>query len=170
MKKVYYDVCEGNECAAIFSSKIKAVPAGTTLYPMSARDKNSEYQRYADVYDLKFIFDDDIPQISFYTVPQVDIFAKDSVGGLFGTVGQITDIHDVAPICYINSSLESFSVANSLKIFLQMLASGCDWKTTCSLIMKLYFSNQEQKQSVVLNLQIYVGVRMVIANPTLRTN
>lgn len=130
MKKVYYDVCESNGCVAIFPSEIKAVPAGTTLCPMSARDKNVEYQRYADMYDLRFIFDDDIPQISFYTVPQVDIFAKDSVGGLFGTVGQTTDIHDVAPICYINSSRECFLVANSLKTFLQILASGCDWKTT----------------------------------------
>lgn len=52
---------------------------GTTLYPMSVKDKNTEYQRYADTYDLKFIFDDDIPQIDFYTVPRVDIFAKDSL-------------------------------------------------------------------------------------------
>lgn len=41
---------------------------------------------------MRFIFDDDIPQIDFYTV----LFAKDSFGGLFGTVGQTTDIHDTA--------------------------------------------------------------------------
>lgn len=80
--------------------------------------------------NLRFIFDDDIPQISFYTVPQVDIFAKASVGGLFGTVGQTTDMYGTAPICYINNSKECFSVADSPKAFLQMLASGYDWKST----------------------------------------
>ena len=93
---------------------------------MSTGEKNAECQRYADIYDWRFIFDDDIPQISFYTVPQVDIFAKDSFEKLFGTVGQTTDIHDTASTCYINSSQECFSVADSLKA----LASGCGWKST----------------------------------------
>lgn len=67
MKKVYYDVCGANGCAAIFPKEIEVIPAGTTLYSMNVKNKNMEYQKYADVYDLRFIFDDDIPQISFYT-------------------------------------------------------------------------------------------------------
>lgn len=51
VKKVYYDVRESNGCVAIFSSAIGAVPGGTTLSPLSAGEKNAEYQRYADIYD-----------------------------------------------------------------------------------------------------------------------
>jgi hypothetical protein len=130
MKKVYLDQCENEGRMAIIVKDVEAVPAGTTIYSMRARDRNATYQEYADAYDLRFIFDDDLPEVNFYAVPQVDIFAKDSVGGLFGTVGQTTDINDAAPICYINNSKECFSVADSLKAFLQMLASGCDWKAT----------------------------------------
>ena len=126
---VYYDMCESNGCAAILPREIEVVPAGTTLCSMSARAKNAEYQKYADIYDLRFIFDDDIPQISFYTVPHVDIFARDSLGGLFGTIGQTTGIAVVAPICYISDSNECFLIANSLREFLQMLESGHDWRT-----------------------------------------
>ncbi len=132
MKKLYWDVSESEGCIGYIGVSAKdteVVSAGTTLYPMSVKDKNTEYQRYADTYDLKFIFDDDIPQIGFYTVPRVGIFAKDSLGGLFGTIGKTTDIDDAAPICYINKSKESFSIADSLKVFLKMLASEYDWRT-----------------------------------------
>ena len=108
---VYYDMCESNGYALIFPREIEVVPAGTTLYAMSRRNMNAEYQRYADIYDLKFIFDDDIPQISFFTVPYVDVFARDSTGGLFGTIGETTGI-------------------SAVKDFLQMLESGRDWRTT----------------------------------------
>lgn len=130
MKKVYCDMLESKGCIAVFAKDVEVVPAGATLYSMSVKDKNAEYQKYADIYDLRFIFDDDIPQIDFYTVPRVDIFAKDSLGGLFGTFGQTTDIDNVAPICYINKSNRCFLIANSLKVFLQMLASECDWRTS----------------------------------------
>jgi hypothetical protein len=123
-------MCESNGCALIFPREIEVVPAGTTLNSMSARAKNAEYQRYADIYDLKFIFDDDIPQIGFFTVPYVDVFARDSTGGLFGTIGETTSISAVAPICYISDSKECFLIADSLKDFLQMLESGRDWRTT----------------------------------------
>lgn len=128
MKKVYWDMGESNGRLAMITRDVEIIPAGTTLYSMRAKDKNAKYQEYAEIYDLRFIFDDDLPQVNFYTIPQVDIFAKDSAGGYFGTVGQTTDINDVAPICYINHNKKCFSIANSLKTFLQMLASGYDWK------------------------------------------
>jgi len=129
MEKAYYDMCESNGCAAIFPREIELVPAGTTLNIMRAKARNAEYQKYEDIYDLRFIFDDDIPQISFYTVPHVDIFARDSMGGLFGTVGEATGISVASPICYISNSGDCFLIANSLRDFLQMLESGHDWRT-----------------------------------------
>ncbi|SHO53125.1 hypothetical protein [Anaerocolumna xylanovorans] len=58
-----------------------------------------------------------------------DIFAKDSLGGLFGTIGQTTGMDDAAPICYINEKKECFLIANSLRIFLRMVTSECEWRT-----------------------------------------
>lgn len=129
MKKIYWDVSEREGCIGVLGKDIELIPAGVTLYPLSVRNKNAEYQKYANSYDLRFIFDDDIPQIDFYTVPRVDVFAQDSLGGLFGTIGQITDIDDVAPICYINKNKECFMLANNLRAFLQRLASECEWRT-----------------------------------------
>ncbi len=80
MKKVYWDMLENKECIAVFAADTEVVPAGATLYSMSVKEKNAEYQKYADAYDLRFIFDDDIPLIDFYPVPRVDIFAQDSLG------------------------------------------------------------------------------------------
>ena len=51
-------------------------------------------------------------KLSFYTVPQVDVFATDSEGGLIGTVGSFTDLQSDLPICYINKNKECFLVAN----------------------------------------------------------
>jgi len=129
MKKIYLDRLEIRGGIGIYAADAELIPAGTTLYSMSVKHKNAEYKKYADTYDLKFIFDDDIPKIGFYTVPHVDIFAQDSLGGLFGTIGQITDIESDCPICYIDKNKNCFFVADSLKAFLDLLASEEDWKT-----------------------------------------
>lgn len=79
MKKLYWDVSESEGCIGYIGVSAKdteVVSAGTTLYLMSVKDKNTEYQRYADTYDLKFIFDDDIPQIGFIRFPELVFLQK----------------------------------------------------------------------------------------------
>ena len=93
---------------------------------MHSNEKNETYQQYADDYDIHFIFDDDIPKLSLYTVPQVDVFAIDSEGGLIGTVGSFTDLQGDLPICYINKNKECFLIANSGKEFLETTSN---WKS-----------------------------------------
>ncbi|WP_324825604.1 hypothetical protein [Sinanaerobacter sp. ZZT-01] len=129
MKRIYLDRLENRGGIGIYGVDAELIPAGTTLYSMSAKDKNAEYKRYADTYDLRFIFDDNIPEIDFYTVPHIDIFAQDSLGGLFGTIGQITDMESDSPICYIDKNKNCFFVADNLKAFLGLLPSEEDWKT-----------------------------------------
>ena len=65
MKKLYFDATEKNECIAIFSPQAEIVSAGTTVYAMPIKDWNEEYQRYADEYDIHFIFDNALPHIDF---------------------------------------------------------------------------------------------------------
>ena len=125
MRKVYLDKIEIKNCVGVFVPDAKVIPTGTTIYSMSIKDKNEEYQKYADDYDIHFIFNDDIPSLTFYTVPQVDILARDSEGGFIGTVGQQSDLESDAPICYINNQQECFLIAKTGKEFLKIADS---WK------------------------------------------
>lgn len=119
MKKLYLDQTEANECMSIFIKGAEIIPAGTTIYSMSVKDKNAEYDRYADEYDIHFIFDDDIPHIDFYTIPQVDIMATDSQGGFLGTIGQTTDFKSDAQICYIDNDRNCYLIAENGQDFLK---------------------------------------------------
>ena len=127
MNKVYLDVTKRENCPAICIGikDTEVITSGSTVYHMDSNDKNETYQQYADEYDIHFIFDDDIIKLSFYTVPQVDVFATDRVGGLIGTVGSFTDLQRDLPICYINKNKECFLIANSGKEFLEISKS---WK------------------------------------------
>ena len=127
MNKLYLDVSKRENYPAI-SIGIKdteVITSGSTVYHMDSNDKNETYQQYADEYDIHFIFDDSIPKVSFYTVPQVDVFATDREGGLIGTVGSMTDLQSNLPICYINKNRECFLIATSGKEFLE---TTTNWK------------------------------------------
>ena len=126
MRKIYLDKTGLSGAAiSIYISDAEVIPAGTTFYSMDVGSKNEEYQRYADVYDIHFIFDDDVPEPGFYAVPQVDILARDSEGGFIGTIGQESYLDSDAPICYINNSQECFLIAKSGKEFINKADS---WK------------------------------------------
>ena len=121
MNKVYLDVTKRENCPdiCVFIKDTEVIKSGSSVYHMSLNEKNETYQQYADEYDIHFIFDDDIPKLSFYTVPQVDIFATDSEGGLIGTIGSFTDLQSNLPICYIDKNKKCFLIANSGKQFLE---------------------------------------------------
>ncbi len=119
MNKVYLDMTERANCPAICIEDTEVIISGSTVYHMNSSDKNKTYQQYADEYDIHFIFNDNIPKLSFYTVPLVDVFATDSEGGFIGTVGSMTDLQRDLPICYIDKNKECFLIANNGKEFLE---------------------------------------------------
>lgn len=127
MIKKYFDITESNGAAILFIGikDTEIILAGTTINSMSTSEKNDEYQRYADDYDIQFIFDDCVPQLKFYTVPLVDIIAKDSEGGFIGSLGLQFDLEGDAPICYINRDLKCFIVYDNAINFLKNVES---WK------------------------------------------
>ena len=126
MKKLYLDRTEDSGCTGVFVKDAEIIPAGTTIYLMPVSDKNSEYQRYADEYDIHFIFDDDVPCVHFYTVPHIDIMALDSSGGYIGTLGQCCDLESDAPICYIDRERKCYLIAENGADFTEHVS---DWKT-----------------------------------------
>ncbi len=143
MRKIYLDKTElSGGCISLYVSDAEIIPAGTTVYSMNIGSKNEEYQRYADTYDIHFIFDDDVPELDFYTVPQVDILAKDSEGGFIGTIGQESDLDSDAPICYINNRKECFIIAKSGKEFINKAAS---WKCNMEPYSDITFYNSKSE-------------------------
>ena len=136
MRNIYIDRTEFTGAISVFSKDTEIISAGTTIYYMSVGDRNEEYQRYANDYDIQFIFDDYIPHLEFYTVPQVDIMAKDSRGGFIGTIGQSCDLESNAPICYINKDLECFIIAENGADFLSNIES---WQNNLKPYNKIIF-------------------------------
>lgn len=99
--------------------------AGTTIYSMPCNTKNDKYEKYAKEYDIHFIFSDIIPHINFYTIPQVDIMATDSLGGFIGTIGRQSDLESDAPICYIDKDKTCYLIASNGAEF---LAKVSEWR------------------------------------------
>ncbi|WP_196796839.1 MULTISPECIES: hypothetical protein [unclassified Sporosarcina] len=117
MRKVYLDRTELTGAITVFLKETEIISAGTTIYSMSVYDRNEEYQKYANDY---------IPHLEFYTVPHVDIMAKDSKGGFIGTVGQQCDLESDAPLCYINKDLECLLISENGEGFLSNIESWQD--------------------------------------------
>lgn len=125
MKKVYLDTTQANMCISVFVNDAEVVLAGTPVNAMPVKHKGYEYQRYADEYDINFIFEDNVPKIDFYTIPMVDIFAIDSVGGYIGSIGKPTDLEANIPICYIDSEKKCYLIATNGNDF---LCKAHQWK------------------------------------------
>ncbi len=150
MENIYFDRTENKGALGIFSKDAKLIPAGTTVYVMSVKENNAEYQRYEKEHDIKFIFDDNIPYMDFYAVPHIDIFAGDSLGGWFGTVEQITDFDVEAPICYIDLQKNCFLISECLSLFWDSMKAGSDWKADMQPLqdIKFYASKEEAQKKL----------------------
>lgn len=126
MKKVFVDRTENTECISLFSNNAEIINAGTTITSMPQSDYNDEYKRFADEYDVRFVFDNSVPMVDFYAVPQFDIMAMDSEAGYIGTIGNSSDLGSNYPIGYIDKDRNCFLIASCGKEFLENVAN---WKT-----------------------------------------
>ena len=126
MRKVYLDRTAFSGAIGFNLEDTEIISAGTTVNSMGVHDRNEEYQTYANDYDIQFIFDDDIPHLEFFTVPHVDIMAKDSKGGFAGIVYQECDSESDAPICYINRDLECFVISENVEDFMSNIGTWQD--------------------------------------------
>ncbi len=152
LKKVYMDRTENNECISLFSHDLEIVCAGTTITSMPQSDYCEEYKRFADEYDIKFIFDNYVPTVDFYTVPQFDICAMDSEGGYIGTIGNSSDFELDYPIGYIDKSRNCFIIASCGKEFLENVAN---WKARKQSYNDIsFFESKEDAQNKLEFIEI----------------
>lgn len=141
METMYLDRTD-KSCICVFMKDVEIIPAGTTVYSMSVKDKNDEYDFFADKYDIHFIFDDCIPAIDFYSIPYIDILATDSLGGFLGTLGEISDLYSDAQICYIDSNKNCFVIAPN---FRDLLNSPGGWREKARLCEEIVlFESKEE--------------------------
>ena len=119
MKELFFDAEKNTSAIGFVQKDVKVLQAGTTVYSMPVEEKNEEYQRFADEYDIHFIFDDVPVMVDFYAVPRIDIFATDRYGGYIGTVGGLTDSESNFPICYIDKERNVFQLACNFTDFLE---------------------------------------------------
>jgi len=138
MKKVYLDTTKFNNCPGVLVKEADVVWAGASVNAMSINLKNNEYDRFAREYDIHFVFKDNIPLIDFYTVPMVEIFAVDSLGGYFVSVGGSTDFQKKIPICYIDVNKNSYLIAENGKSFLNKVH---EWKNNLIPYKEIEFFN-----------------------------
>lgn len=124
MRKVYLD-CTAGEAISVYIRDTEVIPAGTTIYSISSRCRNAEYDRWGQEYGISFIFDDMQVEVPFFAVPWVDIFAVDNQGGYLGTVGEMTDMEGDAPVCYFKEG-KCYLIAESGPDFMEKAA---DWRS-----------------------------------------
>ncbi|MBU9737562.1 hypothetical protein [Diplocloster agilis] len=159
MQKIYLDMMEQTDCIGIYKKDTKVIPAGTTIYSMPSKDKNAEYQKFADEYDIHFIFEDNLPDIDFYTIPRIDIMAADSHGGYIGTIGETCDLESDAPICYIDKNKTCHLIAENGKTFLKTVHS---WKTQlkpCEGIEFFPSKEEAKKRHEFLDINIEAAIK-----------
>lgn len=145
-KKVYLDRT-GGEAVSVFLQDAEVIPAGTTIYSMPVKAQNAEYDRWAEAYDIHFIFDDRKPETPFYAVPWMDIFAVDSRGGYIGTLGQLTDMAGDAPVCYVDRDGHCWRIAENGPDFVQEAAH---WRSLLQeeQEVRLYASREQAGQEL----------------------
>lgn len=129
--------------------------AGKFVLPMPISDR-AEISLFSDEYDVCFIFDDNIPNLQFYPVPQLFIFAIDSFGGCFASTNIEMNIEKTAPIYYIEKNFKAHYLSPSLKKFLELVVFNPLWKKELNLPGKINLNISKQRQEYLiskLNLQ-----------------
>ena len=122
MEIVYYDIEEfENESFsnAFVLKNMKPIPAGTSIFSMPDTIKNGKWKSFADKYDIHFIFDNAIPEVKFYAVPQFHIIATDSNGGLIGIIGGKDSLNTHLPIGYVSPERKCYLISPSGNSFLE---------------------------------------------------
>ncbi|MCI8386959.1 MAG: hypothetical protein HFE63_00635 [Clostridiales bacterium] len=136
------------ECVGYISSKYELIPAGTTIYSMPisiSKRESDEYERCAKSYGIRFIFDDCIPNVDFYTIPRVDIAAT-ADGGFIGMIGGTFDSTSSNMICYIDRDMRVFNICRADRF----ISAASHWRellSPCSDV-KIFASKTDAAKEV----------------------
>lgn len=128
MEKYIIDWEEGaaEKCAVIIKEDgklINAVPSGVIV--INTPDDNPIYSALELDFNIKFCRDMKREELPFYTVPMLAVFASDSYGNVFGTLGGLGDLaDDDYPVAMVTKDNRIFTVADCLRDFLSLAVCG----------------------------------------------
>lgn len=125
---IYVDLKANDGAGAIgfFKSKGKVIFCGSEVYAMDKSEKSGEYETFAKENDIRFLFDDFIPEVPFYTVPYTSIAALTSDGGFIASVGKPFDLYDKMEIVYIAKNRKCFLITEDSTKFLSLASHWRD--------------------------------------------
>ena len=118
MRTIYFDMGELNRFGALglLSSEAKVLPAGTVIHTEQAKIRKElpQYQEMAKRAGVFFFFEDeDIPNAPFFTVPYMELVARDRDGRWYGRAESIGDgVYCVTPdgaVFLVSEGMERFS-------------------------------------------------------------
>ena len=118
MRTIYIDYGEVSQSGplGIFSCEVQILYAGTVLHTEQAkvRAEVPQYQEMAERAGVFFFFEDeDIPNAPFFTVPYMELVARDRDGGWYGRAESIGDgVYCVTPdgaVFLVSEGMERFS-------------------------------------------------------------
>ena len=123
---------EGQNGVPGFSNEleIEIVLAGKNIISIPEDERNLNiYKLFENNCDLLFCTTQKLDNFKFYPVPSFWIFAVDSKGNCFGTIGgtgSITD--DEYPVGYVSTEGTYGKISNSLKEFLELVTFYPFWR------------------------------------------
>ena len=125
----YMDMTNVDGCFGVIPKNGETIVfTGVTVNSMPLSVKRKEGDAYADFAKqcgIRFIFDDDIPPIDFYTVPRIDVAARDEDGGLIASVGEPFSLRDPVPLVYITKDRKCYLITSHSSTFLSIAS---EWK------------------------------------------
>ncbi|SDL05523.1 hypothetical protein [Natronincola ferrireducens] len=130
-EKLLIDI-EGKNQPAVyyFKPEVKVVFAGKNIVPLPENEKNLKiYKLLEDNCDLIFCTTQNLDDFQFYPVPCFWIFAVDSEGNCFGTIGDMGGMQDEnCPVGYVNHEGMYGKIADNLKEFLELITFYPYWR------------------------------------------
>lgn len=132
--KLLIDVEKENNIKGYHISKdgkeIQCVMSGKMIVTVPEYERtNKIYKLLKENCDLIFCTTENIDDFPFYPVPILTIFAVDSKGNCFGTIGGMGDIgSDGCPVGYIDQKGMHGKISGSIKEFLELVAFYPYWR------------------------------------------
>lgn len=110
--------------------QLKVMAAGKEMMPVPEREQTHRiYRLLEENCDVIFCTTQNLEDFPFYPVPQFCIFAVDSKGNCFGTIGGCGNIaQDAFPVGYVDANGLYGKLAGNLKEFLELVTFYPYWQ------------------------------------------
>ena len=112
----YFDMTNVHGCIGFIpenGEKIVLTGVSISAMPLSVKRKEAQaYEQFAQAYGIRFLFEDDTPNVPFYSVPRLDIAAVDDSGGFIASVVEPFCLDESVPLVYISKECRCYLITD----------------------------------------------------------